>query len=249
MNLVVNARDAMPGGGVITVAAREETLATADPIGLKPGRYICISVADTGTGMDGPTLERAMEPFFTTKGVGKGTGLGLSMVHGLAEQSGGRLRLHSRVGEGTTVEMWLPVALDGVGGAVRDGGPGAPPASPDQTPLRILVVDDDSLVLMNTRAFLEDLGHTVIEADSGQKALRLLVTDPTLNLLITDQAMPELTGLQLAEAVRAHRPDLPIILATGYAELPTDADPGLLRLSKPFTQADLTQAVATAFKT
>ena len=248
MNLVVNARDSMPKGGVIMVSAREETLATADPIGLKPGRYICLSVADTGTGMDERTLERAMEPFFTTKGVGKGTGLGLSMVHGLAEQSGGRLRLRSGVGEGTTVEMWLPVALDGLGGAAGDVGPDASPASPGQAGLRILVVDDDSLVLMNTRAFLEDLGHTVVEADSGQGALHLLITDPTFDLLITDQAMPQLTGLQLAEAARLHRPTLSIVLATGYAELPAGADSGLLRLAKPFTQADLAQAVATALK-
>jgi len=167
LNLTVNARDAMPEGGTITISARAEAdHSTASP----SGRFVCLSVIDTGIGMDEPTLARAVEPFFTTKGVGKGTGLGLSMVHGLAEQCGGRLVLKSQKGQGTTAELRLPVAeveSDSVTErAAEDGGPVAP--------LRIMVVDDDSLVLTNTAAMLEDLGHEVIEATSGEQALRVL---------------------------------------------------------------------------
>jgi CheY-like chemotaxis protein len=203
-----------------------------------------LSVRDTGHGMDEATLTRATEPFFSTKGVGKGTGLGLSMVHGLAEQSGGRLELTSRVGEGVTANLWMPVASEAV----------APP--PEATPqpavsgateqMRILAVDDDNLVLMNTAAMLEDLGHEAIEASSGASALDIITRDPTIELVISDQAMPGMTGLQLADALKAMRPDLPVILATGYAELPPGADPALLRLAKPFTQGELTTALRKA---
>jgi PAS domain S-box-containing protein len=244
INLTVNARDAMPEGGEIVIKAHTEKFGSANRCGLPPGAYVCLAVTDTGQGMDETTLAHAMEPFFTTKGVGKGTGLGLSMVHGLAEQSGGRLRIDSQPGEGTTVEMWLPVS-DGVAAVVqprplyRTPGP--------QTPrLTVLAVDDDSLVLMNTCAMLEELGHTVLQAESGSEALHLLEARPDIGLLITDQAMPEMTGLQLVQAVGRQRPGLPVILATGYAELPARADRGLRRLAKPFTQAELAQAVAEA---
>ena len=247
MNLVVNARDAMPGGGQIIIAGREETLGPDNALALPPGLYACLSVSDTGAGMDEDTLTHAVEPFFTTKGVGKGTGLGLPMVHGLAEQSGGRLRLTSRIGEGTTAEMWLPGAV----------GPGAAPERhPDHAPapdglarrLRILAVDDDDLVLMNTTAMLEDLGHEVLEAHSGAQALQILRMEAAnIDLLVTDQAMPNMTGLQLAETTRDLRPELAVILATGYAELPPGAaDPSLERLAKPFTQAELAEAVERA---
>lgn len=239
LNLTMNARDAMPDGGTIVIAAREETVAEAPAGPLLPGRYVCLSVTDTGEGMDEATLKRATEPFFTTKGVGKGTGLGLSMVHGLAEQSGGRLLVHSRQGEGTTVELWLPQAAT----AERDPREKAAAAAAAAVkPLTVLAVDDDRLVLMNTVAILEDLGHTVLEASSGQQALEVLRQHATLDLLITDQAMPHMTGLQLAQAVQAERPTLPIILATGYAEVP--ADIALPKLAKPFFQEDLARAIA-----
>ncbi|MGZ3277936.1 MAG: PAS domain S-box protein [Caulobacteraceae bacterium] len=245
MNLVVNARDAMPQGGQITIAAREETLGPGNALALMPGPYVCISVSDTGAGMDESTLAHAIEPFFTTKGVGKGTGLGLPMVHGLAEQSGGRLRLSSRPDEGTTAEIWLPAAVGPRGAPER---PIDQPARAQVQPRRltILAVDDDALVLMNTSAMLEDLGHVVLEAHSGIQALQILNREPGIDLLVTDQAMPNMTGLQLIETVRDLKPELAVILATGYAELPAGADPSLGRLAKPFTQAELAEAVDRA---
>jgi CheY-like chemotaxis protein len=242
MNLAVNGRDAMPDGGSITIGARHEVIQTGDPGGLTPGSYVCLSVTDSGEGMDEKTLERASEPFFTTKGVGKGTGLGLSMIHGFAEQSGGRLALTSRKGQGTTAEIWLPVAEAEVG---------MPAAERSETELfrrpgtlSILVVDDDNLVLMNTAAMLEDLGHEVVEATSGEQALRVLRQGGTINLVITDQLMPGMRGTQLIDAIRSERPEMPAILATGYSELPAGTGLELERLNKPFTQNDLARAVA-----
>jgi PAS domain S-box-containing protein len=238
LNLAVNARDAMPGGGIIRVGAAEATL-TAAAADLAPGHYICLSVTDNGEGMDAQTMARATEPFFTTKGIGKGTGLGLPMVHGMAQQSGGALRLKSKLGKGTTIELWLPVA---------DAGLVPTPAKPVQTaassrPITVLAVDDDALVLINTAAMLEDLGHIVLQADGGIEALEILRREPGVELVITDQAMPRMTGAQLAEAVMAERPGVTVILATGYAELPPGTGVGLRRLAKPFSQAELAQVI------
>jgi len=246
LNLMVNARDAMPnGGGAIVVSARPAVIARDGFNDLDPGDYVCLSVVDTGEGMDEATLARAMDPFFTTKEPGKGTGLGLPMVHGLAQQSGGRLLLKSRKGEGTTAELWLPIAKGRSAGAPSKA---AEPAAKQKTqPLVVVVVDDDSLVLTNMAAMLEDLGHRVFEASSGQQALEILRREGgTVDLLITDHAMPQMTGLQLIQEIRAERSDLPVILATGYAELPPDADPHLPKLAKPFFQHDLAQAVDRA---
>jgi PAS domain S-box-containing protein len=243
LNLAVNARDAMPNGGSVVIAARESSEPPPQSA-LRSGAYVCLSVTDQGIGMDEETLARATEPFFTTKGVGKGTGLGLSMVHGMAEQSKGRLILRSRPGEGTTAELWLPVAA----AARAKLGPGQ--ESAEQTakgrtrPLSVLAVDDDALVLMNTSAMLEDLGHTVFEAKSGAEALRILRATE-VDLVITDQAMPHMTGAQLAVAIKSEWPRIPVIIATGYAEMPPDAA-NLPRISKPFRQADIAQAVASA---
>lgn len=243
LNLTMNARDAMPQGGSIVILAREETVSDGAPAGLLvPGRYVCLSVTDSGEGMDEATLKRAAEPFFTTKGVGKGTGLGLSMVHGLAEQSGGRLVLKSETGKGTTAELWLPLAQ-----AVQPDSDMAAAGHSAQSatrPLTVLAVDDDRLVLMNTVAMLEEMGHTVLEATSGPQALEILRRQAMVDLLITDEAMPQMTGLQLAKIVQTERPGLPIILATGYAEVPRDAM--VPKLSKPFFQEDLARAVAAA---
>src|SRR5579859_1996649 len=243
LNLAMNARDAMPDGGPLVIEAYGEDVQPGHARGLPPGRYVCISVTDTGEGMDEETLARAKEPFFTTKGVGKGTGLGLSMVHGLTEQSGGRLHLRSRKGHGTTAELWLPVA-DGVAGVSGHGHELAADAPPSTRPLVILAVDDDSLVLQSTVAMLEDLGHTVFEATSGRQALDILRVAKTVDLVITDQAMPNMTGVQLAEIIRAEAPDMPIILATGYAELPAGTGAQLRKLTKPFRQADLARSLA-----
>jgi PAS domain S-box-containing protein len=240
LNLTVNARDAMPNGGTISIAAREESIGAAPD--LKAGRYVCLSVTDEGCGMDEATRSRALEPFFTTKGVGKGTGLGLSMIHGILRQSGGKLVLKSRLGEGTTAELWLPVAAAGsdqmpdkVDNKVLDG---------KEAPLVILAVDDDTLVLLNTAAMLEDLGHTVLEASSGKRALEIIRREGSIDLVITDQAMPNMTGSDLAAAIRAEKPNLPIILATGFAELPPGADEGLPKLSKPFRQQQLADVIS-----
>lgn len=240
LNLAVNARDAMPDGGQITIAAREEQ----GEGGLSSSGYVVLSVSDTGCGMSEEILKHAQEPFFTTKGVGKGTGLGLSMVHGLAEQSGGRLVLKSRPGEGTTADIWLPIAEETAVPDLRIAAPAAV-ARPSRQ-LSVLVVDDDLLVLENTAAMLEDLGHVVVEARSGDEALALLRRTRTIDLVVTDYAMPGMTGLQLANAIAAERPETVILLSTGYADLPSDTRSSLPRLAKPFDQAALAKAIEAA---
>jgi PAS domain S-box-containing protein len=237
LNLTLNARDAMPDGGNIILAAKDS--AAADHSGLEAGKYIRFSVTDVGEGMDEETLRRATEPFFTTKGVGKGTGLGLSMVHGFAEQSGGRLILRSQKDRGTTAELWLPVA-----------NVSAQPVAPAQAvpaktprPLTILAVDDDSLVLMNMVAMLEDLGHTVFEAFSGKEAIEILRREDSIDLVITDQAMPKMTGTELAKVIRSEWPDIPVMLASGYLDLAQRDDIGLPKLAKPYFQHDLAAAI------
>ncbi|MCV9946290.1 MULTISPECIES: PAS domain-containing sensor histidine kinase [Rhizobium] len=241
LNLVVNARDAMPSGGRIVLRASEESLPSGKSP-LPPGRYVRIAVIDEGEGMDAKTLEQAITPFFTTKGVGKGTGLGLSMVQGLASQSGGRLMMKSSLGEGTTVELWFPVVVgEQVTEAAADW-----PQQEENAPrrLRIVAVDDDGLVLMNTTLMLEDLGHTVFEAMAGPEALDIL-RKQQVDLVICDHAMPRMTGAQLAQAIRSEWPDMPIILATGYAEIPEGAGiVDLPRLGKPFSQAQLAEAIS-----
>jgi PAS domain S-box-containing protein len=249
LNLTVNARDAMPHGGAITIAAREEVVHADHRSSLAPGRYVCLSVSDAGEGMDEATLSRAMEPFFTTKGVGKGTGLGLSMVHGLAAQSGGCLMLKSQKDRGTTAEIWLPAAeiqqeAESAGTASSASTTGESP----QKRLTVLVVDDDPLVLQNTAALLEDLGHTVIETASGEEALNHLASGGAADLVITDQAMPRMTGMQLIEKIKAQQPLLPIILATGYADLRAGTGLRLVRLNKPFRQDALIRAISEALQ-
>lgn len=241
LNLVVNARDAISPGGRITIGAR---LHNAEADGrLKPGRYVAIQVTDNGQGMDETTIRRATEPFFSTKGIGKGTGLGLSMVYGLATQSGGELLISSRAGEGSTVELILPAAppLNQDMNVTKE----ELPSTPDMKPMNVLVVDDDGLVLMGTIAMLEDLGHQVTGARSGAEAIEVLSKDE-FDIVITDQAMPQMTGLVLASTIRTLRPKLPVIIATGYAELP-DADPSISLLGKPFLQSDLSAAIHAAF--
>ncbi|MBB3771729.1 PAS domain S-box-containing protein [Angulomicrobium tetraedrale] len=257
LNLAVNARDAMTDGGMIVIGAREETVpAQADelePGALRPGRYFCLSISDTGAGMDAVTLARAAEPFFTTKGVGKGTGLGLAMVHGLAAQSGGALILASEPGQGTIASIYLPIAEPSARGtALRGDTEPTPPVSIDQEApagsgtTRVLVVDDDPLVLSATSAMLEDLGFIVTEASSGKQALDLLDEGLSFDMVLTDQAMPGMTGVQLAAVIRQRRPSLPVVLGTGYAELPADAGASLTRLGKPFSREALRRAVLDA---
>jgi PAS domain S-box-containing protein len=239
LNLAINGRDAMPKGGTITIGVTKRS----DVPGLKAGNYLCVSVTDTGTGMDEETLKRAIEPFFTTKGVGKGTGLGLPMVHGMAEQSGGTLLLKSRPGHGTAAELCLPIApAEAASEAQR---PTAPTLHTDRK-LAILAVDDDPLVALNTSALLEELGHTVYSAPSGLHALDILRREKKIDLMITDQLMPDMTGSELASRIRAENAHMPIILATGYAELAPGEGEGLPRLAKPFSQHELAEAIARA---
>ena len=242
LNLAINGRDAMPTGGTITIGATER----ADVPGLKAGNYVCISVTDTGTGMNEETLQRAMEPFFTTKGVGKGTGLGLPMVHGMAEQSGGKLTLKSQLGVGTVAELYLPVAPGVPAAPVQGKETGV--LSPFNEKLAILTVDDDPLVALNTSALLEELGHTVYSAPSALHALDILRQEKKIDLMITDQLMPDMTGSELASRIRAEKPHIAIILATGYAELAPGEAEGLPRLTKPFSQRELAEAIARAVR-
>ena len=254
LNLVLNARDAMAKGGRLSIAldAVQSGAATADgvardePAGLAPGTYLRLAVTDSGHGMDRETLERAIEPFFTTKGRGKGTGLGLSTIHGVAVQLNGALHLASEPGRGTRAELWLPASAPSAPQPTMPQQPTPQPsamvAEAGDAPVSratILVVDDDALIAMSTAGMLEDMGHEVIEIHSGAKAVALLRDGRPVDLMITDFSMPGMTGLQLAEAARQLRPDLPILLATGYAELPSGEAISLPRLGKPYKQSQL----------
>lgn len=190
--------------------------------------------------MDTETLAKAVEPFFSTKDVGKGTGLGLSMVFGLAQQSGGALRLESAPSEGTTARLWLPIANE----APAPSEVTTAPVTQSSARARILFVDDDVLIADSTVALLEDLGHEVIEVHSAEAALRLLDEGLPADLLITDHAMPGMTGAELAREARRQRPELPILLATGFAELKGTDATEVSRLAKPYTQAELASEIA-----
>lgn len=244
LNLATNARDAMPEGGTVVIQAQAEVVLEQTHSTLAAGRYVCLSLIDSGEGMDAATLACARDPFFTTKGLGKGTGLGLSMVHGFIEQLGGRFILKSEKGQGMAAELWIPVALERT--ASRPAYSNAAPIAVPR--LSVLVIDDDSLVLTSTSLLLEDLGHRVIGATSGAQALALFEQGEVIDLVITDMAMPKMSGAQLAHALRMLKPDLPIILATGYAERLEGFAADLPRLPKPFTQLNLVQIIAQSMK-
>jgi CheY-like chemotaxis protein len=253
LNLAVNARDAMPLGGSLSILATAQLVRPGQaetPRGLAPGAYVRINVVDSGMGMDETTLARATEPFFTTKGPGKGTGLGLSMVQGLAAQSDGAMIVSSRVGQGTTIELWLPQAAraEEVRAAVAPSAPVSDGPGLNGAPLTVLVVDDDALVSTGTAAMLEDLGHRVIEVSSGLQALDALKADDrSIGVVITDHAMPGMTGLELARRIRETHPALAVILASGYAEISLDkSESSMARLAKPFRQDELAAAIAAA---
>ncbi|GGE16445.1 histidine kinase [Primorskyibacter flagellatus] len=249
LNLSVNGRDAMDGSGRLTFSARQ--VADSGGSDLEAGDYVVLSIADTGCGMDANTLERAFEPFFTTKGVGKGTGLGLSMVHGLAAQSGGAFRMESTLGKGTTAHLYLPIIEQSADTAAPDArNPGPAHARGNDRKLTILTVDDDLLVSMGTVGMLEDMGHDVLEASSGAQALDIFAQRDDIDLVITDQAMPRMTGVELARTLREKRPDLPIILATGYADLPEGASGEVTaKLDKPFSEDGLKSVIRSVTET
>ena len=237
LNLAVNARDAMPDGGALAISVASET----DPDGLTPGDYLRVQVVDTGIGMDAATLARAVEPFFTTKGVGRGTGLGLSSVHGMAMQSGGAFVLDSTPGQGTTATLWLPAA-DGL--VAEDPVREAPGQAASKTSATILLVDDEDLVRAGTAEMLGEAGYRVVHAASGDQALQMIRSGLVFQLLVTDYAMPGMTGSELAREVGELRPGTPVLMITGYANLSDIEAAGLPRLAKPFRQTDLAGAVA-----
>lgn len=263
LNLAANARDAMPQGGTVRIAARSASVASSESAfidqevqpRLAAGDYIVVTVSDTGIGMEAGVLARAADPFFTTKGVGKGTGLGLSMVHGFVVQSGGALQLRSHPGAGTAVDLWLPradeIAEDTDTDTDTGTGLGAPADDRDtidnaarRRALRILLVDDDKLVIAGTLAMLEALGCTDVRAvNSGTEALAALANTADYDLLLTDYMMPGVTGVQLAVQARTMRPGLPVLLASGFAELDDRAGTLWTRLRKPYTLDEMAKAL------
>jgi CheY-like chemotaxis protein len=230
----------MPDGGTLRITVSCETLGALRVAQLPPGDYIRLSVADTGFGMDEATMARAIEPFFSTKGIGKGTGLGLSMVHGLASQLGGALTLSSKPGVGTNIDLWLPVSAET---AFEEPRSAAPPIETGHKGVALLV-DDEELVRASTAHMLTELGYRVIEARSADQALELAEAEPALDLLVTDYLMPGTNGADLARAVKSRRPELPVLIISGYADS-DGIDPDLPRLTKPFRQDELAAKIGT----
>ena len=243
LNLAVNARDAMPEGGELIIKVKRESVSGGHASGLQPGEYLLLCVIDTGAGMDEATRQRAIEPFFSTKGVGKGTGLGLSMVHGLAAQLGGGLTIDSAPGKGTAIALWLPVSTVPAGG--EETVVTAPAARMGRGV--VLLVDDEDLVRMSTADMLIDLGFEVVEASSAEDALSLMRSNLVPNLLVTDHLMPGMNGADLAREARALASDLPILVVSGYAEVEGIA-PELARLTKPFRNAELAESIPPCFR-
>ena len=244
VNLIINARDAMPAGGTVTISAANLKAGPESPPGLD-GDYVCLTVADTGTGISAENLEKVMEPFFTTKELGKGSGLGLSMVYGFAKQSNGAFRLRSEAGEGTTAELWLPRAPEGETAEEKP--------RPEQRRRRatrkldIVLVDDHAEVRSTTAAVLGDMGHKVVEAANGAEALEALKNGKCrCDLLITDYAMPHLSGTDFLRQARQVCPDVPSLIITGYAETDaiSDCPDGVEILLKPFTPSALEAAIS-----
>ena len=246
LNLAINARDAMEVGGSLAVTAENVVLTEPPerPEAPGPGEYVKLSVADTGTGMTEDVLAHAVEPFFTTKEIGKGSGLGLAQVYGFAKQSGGGIRIDTRLGEGTTVSVFLPRAQRAAEEPVVES---AGPPMPAQGKQKILLVDDDSAVREVAAATLQEMGYTVIEAGSGGSALEALDSDPAIDLLLVDFAMPGMNGGELARAARSKRPSLSILFITGYADLDALKDVGEDRIvPKPFRDGELALKVRQA---
>ena len=236
LNLAINARDAMPHGGRLTIAtanARLDEAYTSRHTDVAPGDYVAIRVSDTGGGMPPEVVAKAVDPFFTTKPVGEGTGLGLSMIYGFAKQSRGHLRIQSQVGQGTTVELFLPRALqDAIDMTV------ATVAIPRGQGETILVVEDDTTVRLIINDVLEELGYRVLVASDAHAAIPLLQSNQKIHLLVSDVVLPHINGRKLAEIARASRPDLKVLFVSGYAENATFQDdflgPGMDMLTKPF---------------
>lgn len=242
LNLAVNARDAMPQGGRLLISAHADMAGSGHRANITTGQYVHLTVSDNGIGMTEATRLRAIEPFFSTKGIGRGTGLGLSMAHGLAQQLGGSLIISSQQNVGTTVELWLPVSAQIIATMIKP----APQAIASSAGLA-LVVDDEELVRLSTADMLSELGFRVLEASSGAQALQLVEAHDDITLLVTDHIMPEMTGAELARSVRTQRPALPILIVSGYSDA-SDLSPDLCKLEKPFRQSDLAAHIAIAMQ-
>lgn len=239
LNLCVNARDAMPDGGQLTISVRREVLKAGNVPRLAPGDYIRLTVNDEGCGMSSDTLIRAVEPFYSTKEVGRGTGLGLSMVHGLAAQLGGGFVISSELGEGTSVDLYLPAATEP---ATETGAPHSRALLSGERSLSVLLVDDEDLVRFATAEMIRELGHHVIEIGSGAAALEHIRSDHPIDVVVTDYKMPRMDGAELARQVDEIRPSLPVLIITGYTGI-SDATLNLPRLAKPFGQAEIAAAL------
>jgi PAS domain S-box-containing protein len=244
LNLSVNARDAMSQGGVLKITAANEIAASDLPSELKPGHYVRISVLDTGIGMDEETLAHAIEPFFSTKGIGKGTGLGLSMAHGLASQLGGALRISSEPGLGTEIEFWIPASSEAIPRRTE-----APPKAQRTGPVgTALLVDDEEFVRLSTADMLGEMGFAVFEASSAQEALMAIEGGLKIDVLVTDHLMPGPTGVDLIAELRRRWPSLPVLIISGFAEA-EGIPPDLPRLTKPFRQEELAGALTHLLET
>ena len=245
VNLIINARDAMPAGGTVTVAVDNRELQADNWAELPPGDYVLLSVTDTGTGISPDDLEKVMEPFFTTKEMGKGSGLGLSMVYGFAKQSEGAFRLKSELSKGTTAELWLPRAPTEA--PTEEKPSKEEPRRVAARKLRVLLVDDHAEVRSTTAALLADLGHEVIEAANGPEALKAVKNgDCRYDLMISDYAMPHQSGTDFLREARQFCPQVPALIITGYAEADaiTDRPEGVEVLLKPFTPSKLEAALS-----
>jgi PAS domain S-box-containing protein len=248
LNLAINARDAMKSGGTLTLETFNAVIESepSRPEEPFPGNYVCLAVNDTGIGIPDNVLPRVLEPFFTTKEPGKGSGLGLAQVFGFAKQSGGGVRIETRLGEGTSVTVFLPRAE--VNAVEREKEPARATMDPHtEQKSNILVVDDDRSVLRSTIRMLRFLGFAAAPADSAKEALRKIASEPGIDLVLADVAMPEMSGVELAGAIHETRPTLPVILVTGYRDLDALQEFGESRtLQKPYTESELTEKITAA---
>jgi len=248
LNLAINARDAMPDGGKLTISTANATIdgITADAPALSPGEYICIDVTDTGTGMSAEVAARAFDPFFTTKPIGQGTGLGLSMIYGFARQSNGHAMIESRVGQGTSIKLYLPRHHSEIAVEHAIAARAAQHAATGET---VLVVEDEPVVRGVILEMLDEQGYRTLEAVDGPAGLRLLRSDARIDLLVTDVGLPGMNGRQLADQAREMRPGLKVLFITGYAESVAIADgflqPGMEMITKPFDLGNLSRRVRT----
>jgi CheY-like chemotaxis protein len=251
LNLATNGRDAMPEGGTLTISAASSVAkAPSERLGLRSGRYVSFSVADTGTGIDPAILGRVVEPFFTTKPKGQGTGLGLSMAKGFAEQSGGALAISSELERGTTVTLWLPEA-EASASRAKSAPIEAAAAGGPQAGRRIMIVDDDALIRDSLISAFQDLGFVTLGAEDASCALAQLDGDIEIDGLVTDFSMPGMNGLELIHAIHARKPGLPAVLFTGHMSEVSAAGFGRLKdetfalLYKPMAPAKVAERLAS----